>query len=312
MNAEKLAHAWSMDSLLLKAQRYASIMLEKERTDWQFGFFSTLTLEFLGRAALAKFSPTLLARTNDWNNIYYSLGYNPTKSKFVPRSIDIGEVFKRLNEILPEFKNEDQDFCTTHLNLRNKELHSGELAFDGIGTTGWLPKYYRTSQILLKSVGKKLDYLIGKDEAKLAELLIKSLNEKVADEVRGTIKEHKEIWKSLDKKEQSLKTKQANALATKFEGHRVICPSCKSTALLQGSPMGPPQIVIEDETILEKQSMLPYHFECFACELKITGFSKLNTCNLGDAFTASSRYHATDYFDIDQSSDMYYEEDFNE
>jgi hypothetical protein len=312
MSAKKHPHAWSAESLLGKAQRYAAIMLEKERTDWQFGFWSALTLEMLARAAVAKVSPTLLAQSNNWNNIYYALGQTPTESTYVPKSIDIAEVFNRLKSIFPNnFTQEIHNFCILHINLRNTEMHSGDLPFDGFGTSNWLAKYYLTCRILLHSLDEKLDILLGTDEAKVAETLIQALEDKAAKAVGTTIKEHKTAWHSKTDKERKSLVKQAQALTSRHVGHRVKCPSCGNTALLQGSPLGAPTQRLEDDIITERQSILPSHFECLVCGLKITGYSKLAACGLGDAFTATSQYEAAEYFDIAEAAEMY-EEDFNE
>jgi hypothetical protein len=66
--------------------------------------------------------------------------------------------------------------------------------------------------------------------------------------------------------------------------------------------------------IVERQSMLPSNFECTACGLKISGYSKLNACGLGDAFTSTVQFDAAEYFGIESEEDPYagMEPDFNE
>lgn len=311
MTAKMHPHAWSAEPLLDKAQRYASVMLDANKTDWQYGFWSVLTLEMLARAALAKVSPTLLADGKDWNHTYYALGRTPTAKKYIPRSIDITEVFKRLEAILLGFNREVHNFCIQHVNLRNTELHSGDLPFDKLGTSSWLPKFYLACKVLLESLGHELEFLFGPDEAEVAEKLIQSLEDKAARAISKTIQAHKDVWNSKGDKERAAISKRSEALAARHVGHRVKCPSCGNTALLHGNPIGVPTTSLEDDIIVQRQSMLPSHFECHACGLKIAGYSKLNACGLGDVFTGTSRYDAAEYFDLVDPSDMY-EEDFNE
>ena len=135
MNAEQLPHIWSKDAFLSKAKRYSSIMMAQKRDDWQFGFWSALSLEMLAKAALANVSPVLVADGKDWNNIYFALGEQPSTSKYSPKSVYISEVLGRLETILPEFTREMLSFSISHLNRRNSELHSGELPFDCLGTS---------------------------------------------------------------------------------------------------------------------------------------------------------------------------------
>src|SRR2546422_766475 len=104
-------HPWSSDALLTKAQRYAERMVEHAKDDWRFALWSSLALELLLRAALARISPALLAEKNDWNNIYFALGHEPRVQKFVPKSIGATEVATRLEVILTAFTPEMKNFC---------------------------------------------------------------------------------------------------------------------------------------------------------------------------------------------------------
>ncbi len=72
-SASKVAHPWSKDALLAKAQRYAQEMQSHSRDDWRFGLTSTFVLEFVARAALANINPALLADLKSWNNLYFVL-----------------------------------------------------------------------------------------------------------------------------------------------------------------------------------------------------------------------------------------------
>jgi hypothetical protein len=85
----------------------------------------------------------------------------------------------------------------------------------------------------------------------------------------------------------------------RYWGHRVKCPSCDCVALLHGSPAGIPQKELDEDGILEKQRMLPSNFECAGCGLKITGYSKLLACGLGEPFISESTYSPIEYFNID-------------
>ena len=83
-------HPWSSDALLTKAQRYAERMVEHAKDDWRFALWSSLALELLLRAALARISPALLAEKNDWNNIYFALGHEPRSRSLYPnRSVPL-------------------------------------------------------------------------------------------------------------------------------------------------------------------------------------------------------------------------------
>lgn len=313
MSAEKLHHEWSKESLLIKAQRYSDIMLKQERSDWQFGFWSALTLEILARASLSNISPVLVAEGKDWNNIFYALGNNPNVQKFQPRTTDISELFRRVENIFPKFTKEMLDFSIIHINRRNSELHTGALPFDELGSSTWLPKFYSCVEVLLNTLGESLELLFGEDETNAAKTQIQALQDEAAKTVKGEINAHKTVWKAKGKAEREKLHKQAETLATRHVGHRVSCPSCQGISLVQGSPCGAPIQNLEDDHVVEKQPILPSIFECTACGLKISGYSKLNACGLGDTYTTTSYYEASEYFGIDSENEWHgMEEDNNE
>jgi hypothetical protein len=286
--------------------------------EWQYGLWSALGLELLARAALANISPVLLADPQNWRNTMHALGRAPTTKKFTPASIGTKEVLARLSELLPGFNQEVAGFCSKHVERRNAELHSGEVVFTGLGTAEWLPRFYRATNILLESMGKRLQDFFP-DHAKALEM-IASLDDEAAKAVDQDIKAHATVWSNKLDSERNEATLQAVAWATRHTGHRVSCPSCTSNAILHGSASGPVSTTVGDDEVVQRQTMLPSAFECIACGLKIVGFSKLSACGLGDAFSAKTTYTAAEFFDLytedeleearNEGSD--YEPDFNE
>jgi hypothetical protein len=320
LNPNPVQHAWSSEALFSKALLYVGEMERCTAEDWQFGLWSSLSLEMVARAALAYLSPTLLANRRDWRNIYHALGYPPRAKLFTPTSVTTTELLSMMQELLPEFTDELANFCAVHCARRNAELHSGDAAFVGLGTSAWLPKYYASCGVFLRFMGKNLSDLFS--DPKTAEDLIASLQDTAAKAVAQDIEVHKRIWAAKNHEDQQLSIAQAVAWATRHAGHRVTCPACGSPALLHGSAQGPVTTEVGVDEIVQRQTMLPSSFECIACGLKISGFSKLSACGLGDAFTATSTSSAAEFFNLHTDEELEearassmepeLEEDFNE
>jgi hypothetical protein len=291
----KTVHPWSKEALLTKAQRYAQEMLSNSRDDWRFGLTSTFVLEFLARASLANISPALLAEPKSWSNLYFSLGHTPNAPKFIPKSIDITEVFARLRDTIPTFTSELEGFSAQHVSRRNEELHAGSTPFDGLSTS-WLARFYETSSVLLASMGEELSLLVGDKEVKVAGELISASKDESAKAVAKAISAHKTVWESKDAEEQQKLTRQASVWATRQAGHRVHCPACANEALVFGSPISEPIRKLDGDLIIEAQEYLPSKFECVACQLKITGLSQLSACGLGATYKSTSTYDAAEYY----------------
>lgn len=304
--------AYDPDALYVKAERYIQNMDNHDTDEWEYALWSSLALEFLARAALANVSPALLAEADkSGSNLYYSLGFTPFEEKFSPRSIAISEVLRRLATILPDFTREHESFGNLHTGRRNAELHSGELAFDGVKGSTWQPRFYVTCEILLQSMGYSLQDFLGTEEAAVARKLIAAEADGSAKAVKGDIEAHKTVWNAKLPAEKTTLQAQSAIWSTRQNGHRVECPACSSAALVTGEPVSAPSQKLEDDEIIETQEYLPGQFECIACGLKITGLSKLAVAGLSDRFKKTQTYDAAEYYaPTDHWSE--YEEDNNE
>lgn len=323
MTSKPSDHSWSEAALFTKAVLYATEMERNDQNSWQYRLWASLSLELLARAALARRSPTLLAHASgaeSWRNIYHGLGHEPTKKGFTPKSIGAVAVLEILGEIIPNFTKELRVSCSEQCRCRNAELHSGEMTYAGNQTSAWLPQFYKSCSVFLSFLGKGLDEFFGKLE--LAEKMIASLNEEAAKSVSQDIEKHREEWRKTEEQFRRTAIEKAAIWATRNAGHRTKCPSCESPALIRGSGHGSVSTEISNETIVQKQLMLPSAFECIACGLEISGFSKLLACGLGDEFNSTTTFSPEEFFGLYTEQDLEEarmnadhpepEEDFNE
>jgi hypothetical protein len=308
-------HSWSKDALFNKALIYVQKMEQHNADEWEYGFWSSLSLEFLCRSAIAHISPTLLAAEKDWRNRYYALGYAPTATKFVPKSADTKEVLGILAELVPGFAG-FKDFCIEHAGRRNAELHSGDLEFKNLEIGKWLPKYYAACKVVLEFIGKELgDFVV---DAATAEQLIAASQDEAAKAVQRDIVFYKKLWSQKDDKD--IASSRAQAWSSREKGHRVQCPACENTGLLRGVPQGAVTTKVHEDEIVQKQTVIPSLFVCIACGLKVMGLSKLVACGLGNAFTATSTSSPAEFFGLYTEDDIAearastpdFEDDYNE
>jgi len=294
-------HGWSKDALFNKALVYVQKMEQHNADDWEYGFWSSLSLEFLCRATVAHISPTLLAGRKDWRHTHYALGNSPISKKFVPKSADTRDVLDILSELVPGFA-ESKAFCLEHAGRRNAELHSGDLEFKDLKTGTWLPKYYAACKALLKFTEKELIDLFK--DAEIAEQMIAASEDAAAKAVERDIAAHVAQWAGKSPEEKATASSQAQVWASREKGHRTECPACKSLGLLRGTPQGTVTTNVNDDVIVQKQTVIPATYECIACGLKVTGFSKLVACGLGNAFTETSTSSAADFFGLYTEDEM--------
>lgn len=298
-------HPWSSDTLFSKALIYVGKMEKTRLDDADYGLWSSLSLEFLARAALSYISPTLLADSHSWRNIHFSLGHEVTMKGFSPKSIGIKDVFNRLNEITPSFNNEILGYCSQHIERRNAELHTGEMVFSELKNSIWLSRYYKSCESLLEIMDKKVEDLFEMPD--VVNNSIRSLSDQAGKSVQHDISAYKKVWsdKSDDEKDQC--RNQASLWATRQSGHRINCPVCESTALLQGSPSSSIETITDQEQdkVIQKQDMLPVSFECVSCGLKMNGYSRLNACGLGDSYVNTTTFTIAEFYNLYTEDEIY-------
>lgn len=308
-----LAAAWAPQALYDKAERYIQQAQTLDKDEWDYALWTSLSLELLARAALANVHPALLAEPDKpGSNIISALGFEPVEKRFAPKSITISDVFKRLTIVLPDFLTDHENFGIQHTGQRNAELHSGELAFEGVKGATWQPRFYATCKVLLTSMGCTLESFVGIEEAKVAEELISAAADESAKAVKGDVDAHDKVWKGKDKDERVTLQKQAEIWARRQSGHRVRCPACDSAALVSGRPVAAATRKLVEDMIVEKQEHLPTHFECIACGLKITTLAKMAVVGLADRYTKTQEYDAADYYASPEDEWWGYEDDNNE
>ncbi len=298
MNVSPSQHAWSAEALFSKALLYVEEMHRFAANDWQYALWSGLSLELIARAAIANISPTLLAdpKNAGWRNVYHALGHDTTAMGVSHTSITTREVLNILKELFPEFTKELFDFCVAHTARRNAELHSGEAAFTKVGTAEWLPKFFASCDVLLRAQGKSIEDVFENPEP--VKEMITSLGDIAAKAVKRDIEIHKAQWAATPPNEQVTSQAAAAAWATRFTGHRVTCPACSCQSLVRGAAQGGVTTEHNDYVIVQRQTMLPATFECIACGLRISGYSKLLACGLGDTYTATERYSPAQFYGL--------------
>lgn len=322
MSESKQNHPLSEEAFINKARLYVSQMNEQPADSWQQGLWAALSLEFLARATLAHISPTLLVRAQKWENLLFALEKHDTPVD--PMAITTGEVLQRLNALIPKLRGDPLKAIRRIISLRNSELHSGNSAFElEYRGQSLHNRYYFACGKLLESMGRKISDIFPNSQT--IEQTIRSVQDATAESVQGEIKSFKDKWSQKPRDQQERLVTKATDWALRNAGHVVCCPSCNSSALLQGDEITPVRTEIDKETneIIVRQTMLPSSFECIACGLKITGYSRLSACNLGSHFTKTTVHTASDYFDLfteeeaweyirEIEADAAYEIDYNE
>lgn len=315
--------SWSTDELLGKAKLYAERANNEDFESALFGFWMSLCIELLGRAALAKIHPVLLADPSQEGNIHYSFGINP---KANPKSVAAKAVFARCSVFIEDFTDQMSGHCLLLADRRNKELHSGEAAFEGIENSTWLPQTYEVFSVLLNHIGLSFEDFLGKQHAKVAEGMLKDRHEHLLNEVKERISSAKKAFDKIDGDAKSERTEKAKEVVQSWVKagtlrEAIDCPACGFKGALSGESLnrGPIKIDEDDGTIVREVRALPNAFRCAVCALKLDGYQELLHAGMGKAFVTIEEEDPIEFFgivpeehvDIDKLIREYHEDEYN-
>jgi hypothetical protein len=296
---------WSFDSLWQKAKVYMQRALSVERDGPMFPFWATLALEFLARACLAKVHPSLLADPlgEAVENLLYACGY-PSADK-QPRSIMAKTVFLRCQKIVPNFTEDEAKFCLALVDRRNRELHTGEAAFEKFDTALWLAEFYRVLRILLPAIERGLEDMLGADEVQSAVAMIEAIESKTKKKAFDAIAAARKNFQLMEsaQKVQAVAFGSAKAKEhAKFWGKTLQCPACSATALMTGETVKSNEPRLEEGLILQEHIVLPTRIECFSCGLVLDSHAALYGAELGGQYTVTEEHDPVEFYKIDIAS----------
>jgi len=293
---------WESDKLKAKAKLYGHLAHEQQIESAQFGFWMSLCLELLARAALAKLHPVLLADPREEGNIHYSFGIIP---KGNVRSVQAKTVFARCSVLVPGFTDKMSAHCLILADRRNRELHTGAAAFEGHDASTWLPQTYEIMEVLLGFLGDNFISLFGDEQAGVAEVMLKDRRGQTKSEVQSKIAAARKAFEALDGETKSARASKGqeslNVWVKKSALRKVTkCPSCGFNAALSGESQsrGPVKINEGEGTITREVRVLPHALLCPTCELKLDGYQELLEGNLGQIFTTVEEEDPIEFFGI--------------
>ncbi len=294
---------WEFDPLFAKAKLYAQRAHEENLDSPLFGFWMSLATELLARAALARIHPVLLADPTAEGNIHYVFGIVPKQN---PRSVHAKTVFARCSVFIEKFTDQMSGHCLLLADRRNKELHGGDAAFEGLDPATWLPKTYEAFDVLLTHIGSSFHGLLGKEHGAIAASMLKDRREHIEKDVKDRISNARKEFEQLKGEEKTSRAGKTEVAMKQWLqknplGRPADCPSCGFAGALHGESLnrGPAKVSEDDGLLVREVRVLPTKFRCGVCLLKLDGYQELLQAGLGKVFTSSEEEDPVEFFGID-------------
>jgi hypothetical protein len=235
--------ALSPDALMGKSQAYISRALAAKAASsmGEYQLWASLALELVGKAALAKIHPCLVADPQSNVSLFAAAGMNVGTDI---KTIIAKTLFERLSHVSKRFDKKTQDYCTNMSLKRNAELHSGEAPFEGVVAASWEGRYWHTAEIILEAGGSSIESWLGADKAKAPKELLTEYNHATVEAAKIRVETAAEAFAARPRKDREEAHARAAAIeiwsmrgSFKMIVHNiwdVECPACKSRAFLAG------------------------------------------------------------------------------
>lgn len=282
------------DALLAKSMDYVRRALRRKDQDDldEYQLWASLALELLGKAALARAHPCLIADPNHSPSMFSAAG-QPYDTDI--KTITAKTLFIRLRQMEQRFDAQVEKFCIGISERRNSELHSGDVPFRTMKLETWEDRFWHAADLVLRMQERSLTDWLGADRSDGPEQIVEHAREARRSAAELRLESAKKAFESKKKPERGDLLAKA-AVAPFFPNQRIFeenydgtwttsCPACGGRAFAGGDQI--------DETILDAEydytdawetvelTFAPQEFLCTVCELHTEGFDEIEAVGLG-------------------------------
>lgn len=283
------------EALWSKAKVFLNRAMDSEsgRSFDEQALWASAALELLGKAALARVSPLLIAEpTEDGTNVLIATGLIEGTAQFT--SVRASTIFKRCQKAFRPFSASDaQKFA----NARNEYLHGSDIGFMALAPQAWWPRYWALASILVTAQDRDIEDLVGPDRVPVVEGRLEQNAKNVEHRTEALI----------SRARQRLVQYRAGTLPARIQAEwrtnpdltislsystTATCPACEAEGSLEGDDDSDKSYDYDydDEygytSVSATISVPAEYFSCPTCHLGLDGYELISQAGLSDTFEA--------------------------
>ena len=255
--------------------------------------WASAALELLGKSALARVSPLLIAAPNEEGvNVLIATGLIEGDAKFA--SVSASTIFKRCQRAFRPFSATD---ALKFADARNEYLHGSAIGFMPLEPQLWWPRYWALAAILVTAQDREIEELVGPDRAEVVvshleqnsknvehrtEALIARAQQRLAQYRAGTLPA------KVQKEWQSNPDLSVRLPYNTREG----CPACGELGVLEGVDSSDMTYEVEydedgaPDAVRGIVTVPAEYFSCSKCHLVLDRYELIEQANLPATFEA--------------------------
>jgi hypothetical protein len=254
--------------------------------------WASCALELLGKAALAKVSPLLVADpSDDGKSLLIAAGLSSDFAGF--KSIQAKTVFSRCARAFPPFSEVRANQIAVS---RNEELHSGGLPFAALHEDSWWQTFWALATVLVQAQDRTIDELVPADRIRGVEDHLARNAETVRLRTDSLIQRAVQRLQLLDAAVLSVKVHAelaARGASISLEHLTAAeCPACGSTGFLHGEYVDESDVHYDEEEGVPWETLNVYaeSFSCENCGLVLPEHEFVAAAGLPEDFTVEREY----------------------
>ena len=283
--------SYDHEALWLKAKLFLNRAMDDDgnRSFDEQALWASLALELLGKSALCKISPILIADpTEDGKNILAAAGLGEGDPAFT--SVRASTIFMRCKRAFPPF---DADKAKRISAGRNEYLHGGGIGFGRNPAANWWQEFWSLATILIDAQDRTIEELVGggREDVALAHLAgNKKYMEERLQSLLGRAKQRytQKVQGHLSERER----KQWKTYLSAGLEHSVneFCPACGSVGLLEGEEIhnvrmdGHYDYDTGEISQWGQAGVYSSYFTCDSCQLVLEQYELIELAGLPESF----------------------------
>lgn len=286
---------WDAEALWLKARMFINRAMDNDREFEEQAFWASAALELLGKAALARISPMLIAHPDDdGRSILVASGAIDFTGSF--SSVQAKAIWSRCARAFRPFNETEAKKIAAG---RNEYIHSTGLGFDSIPQAQWWPRYWAQAFILVEHLDQTITDFVGSARSDQVDAHLAANREYLERRLATLIERAKSL----------LSRHRSGSLSSRLEAEWALfsagqstysesreCPACGSDGVVGGDEVveshieylsyssDPEDLFFDPRTIT--LDIAPDEFRCSTCHLVLIDPELLEEAGLEEYFQA--------------------------
>ncbi len=282
-----MSHSFDTDGLWIKSKLFINRALDEDREFEEQAFWACSALELLGKYALARISPLLIANPmDDGASLLIASGLTQGNAT----SVQAKAVWSRCQKVFKPFSEREAKLLSYG---RNEYIHAAGVGFDSIPPHAWWPRFWSQAVILLHHMDLILDDYVDRRYLEVATGALASHKETLKQQFEARIGRARTMLQQAENDTLSprqLKEWELRSYYVTRYHSGVECPACADVATLYGD-----EIVEQDVTYFDHETrgdpgvlvtlwIAPVALICDHCRLELSDYDLLAEAGLDEAF----------------------------